>query len=437
MFRKTILAALAAVVLGAGAAPAQTSLYYREIARDGKVYVFNTPEKLAQFEKSGEFGTNVTMVNQGPNGETVVAENETALDLYNFKHDRPGYERPAPKPEKVSPPTTLKIGSQGEVKLGLLAQGWYISDTSSAGSGSSLLGNNRGNNTFRLRRAEISLSGKITPDWGFLVMFDPAKGITPQTGGTDGKVLQDFAVSYLGIAHNEIAIGQKKIALTEEGIHSSSDIDFIERALMTKTFSDRRETGLFYSGSYGDTVGATVSLTQGTASNTLDDSNDTLFLAGRLDVKPVKGLLIGASGGTSGGETAAHLERTRYGAHVRWDGPAEMPIGFRAEYMRGKDGNANGTTLNRDGWYASALYTAAQHYQFGVRYDEFNANKDVGNFKTKTFTAGFHYLVYPYAQNSTTSRNVNIKLDYYNIKDETRTVDDSYGQFVLAAQIAF
>ena len=65
-----------AAVLWIGTATAQTSLYYREIARDGKVYVFNTPEKFAQFEATGEFGTNLTMVNQGPNGETVV------FDLY-------------------------------------------------------------------------------------------------------------------------------------------------------------------------------------------------------------------------------------------------------------------------------------------------------------------------------------------------------------------
>ena len=93
--------------------------------------------------------------------------------------------------------------------------------------------------------------------------------------------------------------------------------------------------------------------------------------------------------------------------------------------------------MKRDGWYASLLYTAVEHCQLAVRYDELNANKDADGKKTKTLTAGFHYLVKSYAQNSTTSRNVNIKLDYYHVKDESRAPEDSYNQFVLAAQVAF
>ena len=42
-------------------------------------------------------GIAVTLVGRGPNGETIVAENETALDLYLFKHNLPAYERPTPK----------------------------------------------------------------------------------------------------------------------------------------------------------------------------------------------------------------------------------------------------------------------------------------------------------------------------------------------------
>src|SRR5262249_15366822 len=136
-----------------------------------------------------------------------------------------------------------------------------------------------------------------------------------------------------------------------------------------------------------------VTLTNGTASNVVDDSNDTVFFAARVDVKPIHGLLVGVSGGTSGGEGIQHLGRDRYGAHVRYDGPDEMPIGFRAEYLRAKDGQANGTKLNRDGFYVTALYTFQKTYQLGVRYDVIDNNRDVDNNRIKTFTAGFHYLV--------------------------------------------
>lgn len=433
MSRTIRIAALVVAVLLAGVAAAQSSLFYKELARDGTVYVFNTPERLTQFLETGEFGTNITMTNQGPNGETVVAENETALDLYNFKHDRPGYERPAPKLVSSTIPTTLRV-ADGGLKFGLLLQGWYVADGSPVGSGSSFLGNATGNNTFRLRRSEIKLSGRVLKDWGFEVMFDPAKGISPQTSGTDGKILQDLAVSYLGFKGHELSLGQKKIAMTEEGLRSSSEIDFAERALFTRTFSDRRETGFFYKGEYGEHAGAMVSITNGTAANVLDDSNDTLFFAARVDAKPAHGLLVGASGGFSGGEGAAHLTRNRLGAHLKWDGPEGLPLAFRAEYMTAKDGQSNGTELRRDGFYGSLLYTIANQYRLAVRYDVLDRNKDASaSSKTKTITGGFHWMI--------KGKNANLKLEWYHVKDEGRRIADvleeSYDEVVLAAQIAF
>ncbi len=73
-------------------------LYYQEVEKDGRVYVFNTPEKYALWQESGDMGIAITLIGRGPNGETVVAENETAIDLYLFRHNLPGYDRPTPKP---------------------------------------------------------------------------------------------------------------------------------------------------------------------------------------------------------------------------------------------------------------------------------------------------------------------------------------------------
>ncbi len=428
------------LTLAALAVPATAQvnlLWYKEIAHDGRIYVFNTPTAYTNFLESREMGASITKLGYGPEGETVVFENETAIDLYNLKHNKDSEVRPYTPPKPPAPvlPTTLKIGD-GELKFGLLLQGWYVtddSDRSTTGTAPSpWLGNTVGLNTFRLRRSEIKLNGKITPSWGFEVMFDPAK--TQNTAaGQDGKILQDLAVTFLGLKGHEISLGQKKIVVTEEGVRSSSELDFGERAQVTRGFSDRRETGLFYKGEFNEHVTGYVSITNGTPANTNDDSNDTLFWAGRVDVKPIAGLLAGVSGGTSGGETTQHLSRTRYGAHVRYDGSDDLPIAIRFEYLRAKDGNANGTNLNRDGFYGTVLYTIDKLYQFGIRYDEINRNKDVDGNKTKTFTAGFHYMV--------KGKNINLKLDYFNIKEEGRrlnnVLDEKYSQFLLAAQVAF
>jgi hypothetical protein len=429
-----ILVLAGAVAAASGAFAQVSSLFYREIEKDGRIYVFNTLEKYKAFQASGDMGIAITLIGQGPNGETVVAENETAIDLYNLKHDRPAYERAAPKPAVTppGPPTSIKVGD-GEIKLGALLQAWYVADDSPVNTGAtSFYGNTVGENTFRLRRAEIALKGNIVKGWGFEVMFDPAKAINT-AAGADGKILQDLAVVYSGPKGHEFMLGQKKIYLTEEGVHSSSDLDFAERAQVTRTFSDRRETGFFWHGDWTEQVATWVSITNGTASNVNDDSNDTVVWSGRLDVKPVHGLLVGGSGSYSGGEGLAHLSRSRYGAHVRYDRTADLPVDFRFEYLRATDGQAGKADLRRDGWYATAMYTALEHYQVGVRYDELNRNKDADGNKTKTFTAGFHYLV--------KGRNANLKLDWYHVKEEGRKIngalDESYNQLVLAAQVAF
>ncbi|MBK9091040.1 MAG: hypothetical protein IPL90_19190 [Holophagales bacterium] len=124
--------ALAGLLLLASAAQAQVNLlWYKEVAKEGRIYVFNDPNKFQAFELSGEMGISLTRVNFGPAGETVVFDNEAALDLYNFKHNRDAEVRPykAPKAPTFPPPTTLKV-ADGELKFGLLLQAWYIMDDS-------------------------------------------------------------------------------------------------------------------------------------------------------------------------------------------------------------------------------------------------------------------------------------------------------------------
>ena len=106
-FRRMAIAVLAALLF-AGAATAQVSgLYYQEIKKDNRIYVFNTSERYKAFQSAGEMGTGITLIGRGPDGETVVAENDTALDLFLFKHNLPAYDRPAPKPpSRCNTPST-------------------------------------------------------------------------------------------------------------------------------------------------------------------------------------------------------------------------------------------------------------------------------------------------------------------------------------------
>jgi hypothetical protein len=103
--------ALALALSAASVTRAQvTGLYYQEVTKDDRVYVFNTPEKFHSWEQTSDMGIAVTLVGRGPNGETIVAENETALDLYLFKHNLPAYERPTPVPAKAADYPSSKFG---------------------------------------------------------------------------------------------------------------------------------------------------------------------------------------------------------------------------------------------------------------------------------------------------------------------------------------
>jgi len=458
--RLATLALVGVVVMVAAAPVSAQGLWYKEVAKDGRIYVFNTAAGFQAWDKSGEIGSKaVTMIGQGPNGETVVAENETAIDMYNFKHDRPGYNRPAPKAVSTAtaPPTSLRFGSEGELKFGLNLQAWYITDDSPLAipadtTTNSTLGNYVGANTFRLRRAEIKLTGKVNSDWAFEVMLDPAKAIVSNTNAAapnsnDAKILQDLFITYTGIKGWDLTLGQKKIVITEEGVRSSSELDFPERSQIVRAISDRRETGFFVKGDVAEPVTILGSVTNGTISNSLDDSNDSINACGRVDLKFVKGLNFGGSGCYSGGETASHLTRTRVGGHARFNGGAAFPLIAEAEYYYAQDGQtAAPGVLRRSGWYAQALYTLMDRFQLGGRYDIITKNLDAQdgtngvpqkNSQIKTWTLGLHWLALGHDK----YKNVSLKLDYFIVQEDGRTINgalsDSYNQGLLAAQIAF
>ncbi len=112
LFKAGLLALALALSTAAVTRAQVTGLYYQEVekAEDQRVYVFNTPEKYQSWQQTGDMGIAVTLVGRGPNGETIVAENETALDLYLFKHNLPAYDRPTPKPAKAADYPSSKFG---------------------------------------------------------------------------------------------------------------------------------------------------------------------------------------------------------------------------------------------------------------------------------------------------------------------------------------
>lgn len=73
-----------------GRVPGRPPLFYREIAKDGRIYVFSRKAVLETWEASGELGSEATSrVGEGPNGETLVFDSDDAAYLYNLRRGAP------------------------------------------------------------------------------------------------------------------------------------------------------------------------------------------------------------------------------------------------------------------------------------------------------------------------------------------------------------
>ena len=228
------------LALGApSSSPAQTlNLYYQEASKDGRIYVFNTAARYKTWQESGEMGTALILVGRGANGETLVAENETAADLYFFKHDLPGYERPLPKAEK--PFDERIFYKDGKTNIVMKAGAVQISNRMQARyTYLDRFNNDRGN--FRIRRMKTIVEGntyggtwrfKLQANWvggnvvnaaSVTASNDTTKPlserVTLSTTATRGPVLEDAELWFAKYPQATLWMGQGKVYFGPPGAH--------------------------------------------------------------------------------------------------------------------------------------------------------------------------------------------------------------------------
>lgn len=129
--------------------------FYREVEKDGRIYVFTVMSSFETFDKGGEMGRSITRINYGPKGETVVFDSEDAINLYNFKHNLPGEVFPQPK-------ETPKPREESFIRVGvtIFADYTYQDEPKIADADR----NEVHPSSFEVRRAYINVTGNIS-DW--------------------------------------------------------------------------------------------------------------------------------------------------------------------------------------------------------------------------------------------------------------------------------
>lgn len=269
-----------------------------------------------------------------------------------------------------SPAGTLETKAQGGpgYKFNALLQAWSVSDNTSGAAA---------NLNFRLRRAELKLSGNVAPEMRYFVMADPAKAINPQG---DAKVLQDLGIGVTVAPGLEVVAGQFKILTSAEGLSSSAELLLPERSVTSRFYGDRREPGLMISYQSGDYKVAAMA-SNGQGSNT-DSAKTVKDLSLRADVNVTKELTAGAFVLLGDFEYA---KRGSFGVNARVSPMRDLSVGAELDA-----GRVNG--INNAGLVADIAYLMTREIQAVVRHELFKPNTAKGDVAQQS-SVGVNYLL--------------------------------------------
>ncbi|MDQ3069450.1 MAG: OprO/OprP family phosphate-selective porin [Acidobacteriota bacterium] len=244
---RSALCAAVVLMLSASAALAQ-GLYYKEIAKDGRIYVFNVAANADRFEKTGEMGVGITKPGVGKDGETVVGDNERAIQLYFFKH---GISEVMPEP---AAPVQSIVWRDGKTRITMDNAYLELSnrvqvrfteelpDDNTQLAGTAAKGDPRG--SFRIRRAKMKLEGWMIKSW---LTYEVQMNWPAVTGSNAGALLEDAAFDIdfsKGKGLFRAHIGQFKPPYGAQEMTSSGSQTFVDRALVSNSFFRGRDTGI-------------------------------------------------------------------------------------------------------------------------------------------------------------------------------------------------
>jgi hypothetical protein len=355
-----------------------TGLYYQEVSQNGRVYVFNTFERFQAFQQTGEMGTGITLIGRGPNGETVVAENETAVDLYLFKHNLPAYDRPSPKPPApAQAPAFPKTTIGGRVYADFSSK-----DNKDEGTGVRSSDSGLGIDVKRSYLTVISdfnsiWSAKFTTDIGDVgaKRYD----VFVKNAFLQAK-LDDAAVLRLGAADNPW------IPFVE-GIYGQR---YLEQTITDSlSFGTSADWGLHLLGKTADSkMSYQFSIVNGKGYSSPSRSKSVDF-EGRVALEPIKGLTLAVGGysGKRGNDTdAAPAKHTA----TRLDALANLVIGpvkIGGEYFTSDDWNrvTQVTEDKSDGYSAWLQFTVDTDWMLFGRYDNANPSKTLNPAQNLTY----------------------------------------------------
>ena len=469
---RTALAVAAIFALGAGAVQAQvaytantiTSVFYREFKKDGRFYVFNNQAAAAAFEQSGETGVGITRIGIGPNGESVFADNETALELFLFKYNLTA-EVPRPKPPTLNivwrdGKTRMTIGSNFYLELSNRVQIRYsheFPDDTIKLAGTENAGDSKG--SFRIRRAKLKFEGWFYKPYLTYEVQTNWPGIS---SSNLANYLEDANLNWdvtKGKKKFMVKLGQYKVPFGLQELTSSGSQQLVDRALVSNTFFRGRDTGVSVWGVLGaNKFEYRAGLFNGNGLTRSANDNNKFQYNARVTFQPNGAVPLGTYSGAHQSESdfetralgkpiftvSAAVEQNDL-ANVATDLKTNLKTtlyevdamfkyrGFSATGMFAwgeVEPQTTNPSFDREGWFVQAGYfLKPDKWEIAARYGENNPNKDASNNKITEFRGGINWF---YAKHA-----FKVQADFGQVKTETSTGDRKNNELRIQTQLVF
>ena len=421
----------AALLLGTAATAGAQGMYYKEVRKDGRIYVFNNAERADMFERSGEMGVGITRIGAGPGGETVVADSETALELFFFKHGiSQAVEKPTPPVQTVvwrDGKTRLTLGSSFYLEMSNRVQVRYthiFPDDSVTLPGGSDAGDSQG--SFRIRRAKFKLEG-----WFYKreLSYEVQMNWPAAAGSNLGAFLEDANINW-DLSKKQafmVRFGQFKYPQGRQELTSSGSQQFVDRSLVENRYGLGRDTGLQLWGTVlGKKLEWRAGVFNGNGLTRAANDNDKFLWAARVQVQPNGDPRYSETDFDSGGKVRwavagfynrNDLRNTTTGNDLdfkTWGFDAVLKksgLFLTAAYYNRDTTPETGEEFEDKGWYGQGGYLfGRQQWEVAFRYGEFDPSGLVSSNKQKEIGGTVNYFY--------SKHNLKVQADFRQVQNE-------------------
>jgi phosphate-selective porin OprO/OprP len=240
--------------------------------------------------------------------------------------------------------------------------------------------------TFQLRRERVVVSG----DEGKLANFRVEVEASRTPSLLDSYVRLNFS------PYAKLTFGQFKVPFSQESLRFASTLYTVERSQVVNSLvpgrdnsSNGRDIGVELGGThnFSETAGVdyAVAILNGATVDRKDDNNRKDF-AGRLVVRPFRGLSVGGDY-YNGALGATEIPRARQGAEVAY---TYRPLTLMGEFIWGHDG-----AVREQGWYGLGAWRFSKQWEGVVRVDNYDPDRSKPGVSATSYLGGVNWYFAP------------------------------------------